>query len=638
MLSRIQSPADVRALSIHETKKLAAEIRQALIDAVAMSGGHLASNLGAVELTLALHRAFHMPDDKIVFDVGHQSYTHKLITGRQQLLTTLRQEGGISGFPKREESPEYDCFDTGHASTAISAALGFARARDALHQHHAGAALVGDGALTGGLCYEALNDAGSRPTQLVVLLNDNEMSIAKNVGALARYLTNLRGSRRWIGTKQAVKKGLVRVPLVGPPLTSAFEKIKRTVKLMLVPGEFFEALGFQYLGPIDGHDIELLEKTLKDARRMGVPVVVHAVTHKGKGYALAERQPEQFHGVAPFFAENGKQRGSGEMGQVSVARVVGDTLAALGKEDLRVCAITAAMPQGTGLSAFAFAYPERCFDVGIAEEHAVTLAAGMAAGGMRPVFAVYASFLQRATDELLHDVCLQNLPVTLLVDHAGFVPGDGATHQGVYDVAMLRAMPNLTVWAPADAGELSRMIRAAVDMPGPVAIRYPKQLPQTLADEAPVGTWRQIAPGERVAIVGYGASVQMALEARALLLAQGVQAEVVSASSLSPLDDAMLRRLSAYPLIAVVEEAQVRGGLGEAVVHHFHENKTPARVLTLGIRGIIPAAHSMEGLRRECGLDAATLAARILEGISDGISLQHNVSEFTPPKEAPHGK
>ncbi|MDR0929347.1 MAG: 1-deoxy-D-xylulose-5-phosphate synthase [Oscillospiraceae bacterium] len=608
MIESIHSPADVRRLSLPEAEALAAEIRRTLIDGVSQTGGHLASNLGVVELTLAMHRAFDMPKDKIVFDVGHQCYTHKLITGRAAAFHTLRAEGGLSGFPKRSESP-YDAFETGHASTAVSAALGFARARDAMGEDFAVTALVGDGALTGGLCYEALNDAGSRPTQLIVLLNDNEMSIAHNVGALSHYLTRLRGSRRWIGAKSVVKRGLNRLPLVGRPLARTMDRIKRTLRLLLVPGEFFETLGFAYLGPIDGHDIGTIERALRDARAMKRPVVVHAVTHKGKGYAMAERRPDAFHGVAPFFVEDGRARAAEAGDRVSAAQAAGDALAALAKDDARITAITAAMPQGTGLSAFAKAYPDRFFDVGIAEEHAITLAAGMAAGGLRPVVGLYASFLQRAVDQLLHDVCLQNLPVVLLVGNAGFVSGDGATHQGVYDLPMLRAMPNLTIFAPADARELAAMLQKALSLGTPCVVRHPKRLPRALGEMGEAFAWRCIKPGQGAALIGHGASVQTALKA-----AEGTDCAVWSASTLLPLDEKALNEIAESPLVAVIEES-ARGGLGAAVAAHMAALPKPPRLLLMDTGAGVPDAHSLEGLRKACGQDAEAIARRVREAI-----------------------
>ncbi|MCL1965447.1 MAG: 1-deoxy-D-xylulose-5-phosphate synthase [Firmicutes bacterium] len=613
MLETILSPLDVRNLTPAQAEALALEIRQVIIDTVARTGGHLASNLGTVELTLALHRVLDLPRDKIIFDVGHQCYTHKLLTGRQSLQSTLRSQGGVSGFPKRSES-EYDVFETGHASTALSAALGMARARDLLGERHTIVALVGDGALTGGMCYEALNDAGSRPTQLILLLNDNEMSIARNVGALSTYLTRLRGSKRWIGAKRAVKRGLNRLPLVGAPLARTVERMKRTVKLMLIPGEFFEALGFAYLGPIDGHDIAMLENTLADARAMNQPVVIHAVTQKGRGYALAERKPEAFHGAPPFFVESGHRRAIKKNGVVSAASVAGETLAALAQEDARVVAITAAMPHGTGLLRFASKFPDRFFDVGIAEEHAVTLAAGMASSGLRPVFAVYASFLQRGMDQLAHDVCLQNLPVLFLIDHAGFIPGDGATHQGIYDLPMLRAMPGLTVFTPCDSRELAAMIRAALTLPGPCAVRYPKDLPEKLGETAPCGRWRRIVGGDGPALVGAGHAVLVACETAGLLRAQGVRCAVWSASSIVPLDTAALEALGKHALIAVLEEGVIAGGLGEAIAGHYAAQGKKPQILRLGVEGDAPGAHSIEGLLKACGIDPPLAAERILGG------------------------
>ena len=617
MLESICSPHDVRQLTLTQTEALASEIRQSIIDTVARTGGHLASNLGTVELTLALHRVLNTPEDKIVFDVGHQCYTHKLITGRKELSSSLRAEGGISGFPKRMES-EYDAFETGHSSTALSAALGLARARDARNEKHTVVALVGDGALTGGMCYEALNDAGSRPTQLILLLNDNKMSIAPNVGALSTYLTKLRGSEGWLDAKRVIKGGLNRLPVVGPPVARAVERIKRTVKVLLVPGEFFEALGFSYLGPIDGHDIATLENTLRDARAMGRPVVVHAVTQKGRGYELAENKPEAFHGAPPFFVESGQRRAKKDDGTVPAATIVGESLVALAETDMRITAITAAMPLGTGLAGFAERFPSRFFDVGIAEEHAVTLAAGMAAGGLRPVFAVYASFLQRSVDQFLHDVCLQRLPVLCLVDHAGFVSGDGATHQGVYDATMLRAMPGLTAWMPCDAGELQRMIQAAFSLDGPCVIRYPKSLPEKLGEAAPTGQWRQIIPGKELALVGAGHSALAARQTASLLRGKGLDCSVWNASSLSPLDENALNALAGHRLIAVLDEGQMAGGLCEAIAAWYAGKANSPTVLSFGVPGIAPSAHSLDGLYTECGMDPEGIAEKILEAVHGG--------------------
>ena len=648
MIERIHSPTDIKPLSIPEMEALAKEIRQTLIDTVSETGGHLASNLGAVELTLALHRVFDAPTDKIIFDVGHQSYTHKILTGRAEALPTLRAEGGLSGFPKRAES-EYDAFETGHASTAISAALGFARARDLLQKNYAVVALVGDGALTGGLCYEALNDAGSRPTQLVVLLNDNEMSIAPNVGALSHYLTRLRGSRHWIGTKGLVKRGLHRIPWVGEWIAGMVEKIKRTLKLLLVPGEFFEALGLQYLGPIDGHDIEMLERALRDARGMGLPVVVHAVTQKGRGYAIAERRPEAFHGVAPFLVENGRSKELADGELRSACKVVEETLCAQAEKNPNVVAITAAMPQGTGLVSFSERWKDRFFDVGIAEAHAATLAAGLAIAGLRPVFAVYATFSQRAADQILHDICLQKANVLILLDHAGFVPGDGATHQGVYDLGIFRSMPDLLALSPCDARELSQMIAFALTRSGPCVIRYPKSLPRQLGDDDFSMRWRCLSEGGEIAVIAHGQAVPLAIEVQNYLKASNKACAVYSASVLNPLDEETLSDIAhQYALIATLETDQLATGLGVEVAARLARMFGGSRgsssatnslasggfstdslggkrsagplVLNFGVPGIAPQSHSMAGLLRECRLDAQSVAEKIEIDFANMIS------------------
>ena len=436
-LQQIASPEALKGMSVPEMEALAAAIRQELISTISRRGGHLASNLGVVELTIALHRVFNMPVDKLVFDVGHQSYVHKLLTGRYKQFHTLRSFGGLSGFPKRSES-EYDAFETGHASTAISAALGLARARDMRGEDHQVIALVGDGALTGGMCYEALNDAGSTATRMIVILNDNEMSIAPNVGALSRHLTSLRASAGWTSTKRVVQRGLSHIPLIGKPLTRAAVWLKDTVKSVFMSEEkegFFDALGFHYYGPIDGHDLSGLISTLEKVKALEEPVVVHVLTRKGYGYDKAEERPEIFHGTPPFYVETGDKRKTSAL--PSFGKVMAQTLADMADMDDRIVTITAAMPSGTGLDHFAEKHPTRMLDVGITEEHAVTMAAGMAAGGMKPYFAVYASFFQRSFDQLIHDVCMPALDVTILLDRAGLVGEDGATHHGVYDLASM---------------------------------------------------------------------------------------------------------------------------------------------------------------------------------------------------------
>ena len=497
MLSKISGPADLKALDESQLVELARELREVIIGQVSRTGGHLASNLGAVELTIALHRALDCPRDKLVFDVGHQAYVHKLLTGRYARFGTLRQQGGISGFPRRGES-EYDAFSVGHASTAISAALGMARARDALGEDYQVVAVVGDGALTGGMCYEALNDLGASPTHMTIVLNDNEMSIARNVGALSRYLTRLRNSPAYRATKARVRMRLGRLPVLGPRLIRVIERVKDALKLMLVRGSFFEIFGLEYVGPVDGHDLRTLGEALAYASHAVRPVLLHVITQKGHGYAPAEHSPERFHGTAPFFIETGEaQSAPVTLNSDEMAR----GLTELMRSDRRVVGITAAMPAGTGMNLVAKQCPGRVFDVGIAEEHAVTLAAGMAAAGARPYVCLYSTFMQRAFDQLLHDVALDALPVCLLLDRAGVSGADGATHQGVFDLAFLSIAPGLRVMSPRCGEELRLMLKFALELNAPCAIRYARDADADLCGGvAPIenGHW------ERVALAGTG--------------------------------------------------------------------------------------------------------------------------------------
>lgn len=497
MLSKISGPADLKALDESQLVELARELREVIIGQVSRTGGHLASNLGAVELTIALHRALDCPRDKLVFDVGHQAYVHKLLTGRYARFGTLRQQGGISGFPRRGES-EYDAFSVGHASTAISAALGMARARDALGEDYQVVAVVGDGALTGGMCYEALNDLGASPTHMTIVLNDNEMSIARNVGALSRYLTRLRNSPAYRATKARVRMRLGRLPVLGPRLIRVIERVKDALKLMLVRGSFFEIFGLEYVGPVDGHDLRALGEALAYASHAVRPVLLHVITQKGHGYAPAEHSPERFHGTAPFFIETGEaQSAPVTLNSDEMAR----GLTELMRSDRRVVGITAAMPAGTGMNLVAKQCPGRVFDVGIAEEHAVTLAAGMAAAGARPYVCLYSTFMQRAFDQLLHDVALDALPVCLLLDRAGVSGADGATHQGVFDLAFLSIAPGLRVMSPRCGEELRLMLKFALELNAPCAIRYARDADADLCGGvAPIedGHW------ERVALAGTG--------------------------------------------------------------------------------------------------------------------------------------
>ena len=612
-LEDVQSPWDIKSLSYEELENLAAEIRAELVATVAQRGGHLASNLGVVELTLALHRVFDMPEDKIIFDVGHQSYVHKLITGRYNRFGTLRSFGGLSGFPKRAES-EYDVFETGHSSTALSAALGMARARDFQGQKHHVVALVGDGALTGGLCYEALNDAGNSQTRMIVILNDNEMSIAPNVGALSRHLTDLRVSKGWTSTKRAVRNRLTRIPVVGRHVYRFVHWVKNSVKsAVMKDGDgFFTALGFHYFGPIDGHEMRSLEKTLRLVKEFDGPAVVHVLTRKGYGYPKAEALPEQFHGTPPFYVETGDPRKASNL--PSFGQVMARELADMAKTDKRIVTITAAMPGGTGLNLFQAEHPDRMLDVGIAEEHAVTLAAGLAAGGMKPYFAVYASFFQRSFDQMIHDVCMQKLPVTFLLDRAGLVGEDGATHHGVFDLASMLPVPNLTVLAPRDLAELKTMIRWTADYDGPCAIRYGRK-PVDLSETYPCegfncGQWETLREGADCALLAVGSMVAPALETAELLAKKGVSATVVNCSSVKPMDEDMLFRLDGTPLFTM-EEHVLTGGFGSAVCAFCVGNDLAVPLITFGVPNTFVQHGRHDQLMKYLGLQPKQMAQRI---------------------------
>lgn len=612
-LEDVQSPRDIKSLSYEELENLAAEIRAELVATVAQRGGHLASNLGVVELTLALHRVFDMPEDKIIFDVGHQSYVHKLITGRYNRFGTLRSFGGLSGFPKRAES-EYDVFETGHSSTALSAALGMARARDFQGQKHHVVALVGDGALTGGLCYEALNDAGNSQTRMIVILNDNEMSIAPNVGALSRHLTDLRVSKGWTSTKRAVRNRLTRIPVVGRHVYRFVHWVKNSVKsAVMKDGDgFFTALGFHYFGPIDGHEMRSLEKTLRLVKEFDGPAVVHVLTRKGYGYPKAEALPEQFHGTPPFYVETGDPRKASNL--PSFGQVMARELADMAKTDKRIVTITAAMPGGTGLNLFQAEHPDRMLDVGIAEEHAVTLAAGLAAGGMKPYFAVYASFFQRSFDQMIHDVCMQKLPVTFLLDRAGLVGEDGATHHGVFDLASMLPVPNLTVLAPRDLAELKTMIRWTADYDGPCAIRYGRK-PVDLSETYPCegftcGRWETLREGTDCALLAVGSMVAPALETAELLAKKGVSATVVNCSSVKPMDEDMLFRLDGTPLFTM-EEHVLTGGFGCAVCAFCMGNDLAVPLITFGVPNTFVQHGRHDQLMKYLGLQPKQMAQRI---------------------------
>ena len=620
LLNRIEKPEDVKALTVRELEQLASELRHFIIDTVSQNGGHLAPNLGTVELTLALYSVFSFPEDKLVWDVGHQAYTHKILTGRKDAFHTLRKKGGITGFPNRFESA-YDAFGVGHASTSISAALGMALARDAKGEKNQVIAVIGDGALTGGESFEALNNAGDLGTKLIVILNDNEMSIDANVGAMSEYLSRIRIAPQYARAKRDMGSLLMSIPHIGDKVYKTASHLKDGVRSVLVPGSLFEEMGFHYIGPIDGHNIGLLEEVLVSAKEMEGPVLIHIHTVKGKGYKPAEQAPEKFHGVGCFDPSTGKSAKKAGCAP-SYTSVFSKALIDLAKDRPDILAITAAMPSGTGLKAFGQAYPKRFFDVGIAEEHAMTLAAGMAAAGMHPVIALYSTFAQRAYDQLIHDVCLQNLPVTLCLDRAGLVGEDGPTHHGVFDLSYLRQMPNMCVMAPKDEEELRHMLATAIAIEGPAAVRYPRGaglgVPLTDSLETlPVGKAEVLQEEGDIAFLAVGTMVEKAKEAAAILKEEGIEAAVVNMRFIKPLDTEQIDEMARTKrLLITAEENVLAGGFGSAVAEYLADHGIEVPLLRFGI----PDRFIEQGTRREllslCGLQPDEMAERIRERLS----------------------
>lgn len=620
LLNRIEKPEDVKALTVRELEQLASELRHFIIDTVSQNGGHLAPNLGTVELTLALYSVFSFPEDKLVWDVGHQAYTHKILTGRRDAFKTLRKKGGITGFPNRSESV-YDAFGVGHASTSISAALGMALARDAKGEKNQVIAVIGDGALTGGESFEALNNAGDLGTKLIVILNDNEMSIDANVGAMSEYLSRIRIAPQYARAKRDMGSLLMSIPHIGDKVYKTASHLKDGVRSVLVPGSLFEEMGFHYIGPIDGHNIGLLEEVLASAKEMEGPVLIHIHTVKGKGYKPAEQAPDKFHGVGCFDPSTGKSAKKAGCAP-SYTSVFSKALIELAKDRPDILAITAAMPSGTGLKAFGQAYPKRFFDVGIAEEHAMTLAAGMAAAGMHPVIALYSTFAQRAYDQLIHDVCLQNLPVTLCLDRAGLVGEDGPTHHGVFDLSYLRQMPNMCVMAPKDEEELRHMLATAIAIEGPAAVRYPRGaglgVPLTDSLETlPVGKAEVLQEEGDIAFLAVGTMVEKAKEAAAILKEEGIEAAVVNMRFIKPLDTELLGEMArTKKLLITAEENVLAGGFGSAVAEYLADHGIEVPLLRFGI----PDRFIEQGTRREllslCGLQPDEMAERIRERLS----------------------
>lgn len=567
MLEKINRPEDVKSLNTEEKKQLAEEMRKYILEIVSENGGHLASNLGVVELTIALHSVFDVPKDKIVWDVGHQTYVHKIITGRREQLKTLRKRNGIAGFPKSKES-EADCFNTGHSSTSISAALGMARARDLKGEDNSVLAVIGDGALTGGMALEALNDAGWSQTKMTVILNDNEMSISKNIGGISMLLSKLRTKRSYSKSSDAVKKVILKMPAVGKPIVKIVRRIKRSIKQLIIPKMFFEDIGFRYLGPVDGHDIEELERMLKISKQLEGPVLIHVLTKKGKGYEMAEKNPDKFHATGPFTIETGESK---KQKKKDYSKVFGEKLVELAKKNHKIVAITASMKDGTGLTQFAKEFPERFFDIGIAEQHAIGVAAGMAKEGAIPIVPIYASFYQRAYDQVIHDVAMQNLPVVMCVDRAGVVGADGETHQGTLDMAFFRLIPNLTIMAPKNFKELEEMLEFAVHLNKPVVIRYPRggedEYKIEKQERLEKGKAEIIKEGKDVTIIAIGKTVARAMKiAEEMEKEQDITIEVINSRFLKPIDEETIKQsIQKTKNVITIEDGTIINGLATAV-------------------------------------------------------------------------
>lgn len=607
ILEKISEPQDLKKLSIPELEKLAVEIRAKLLDTVSKTGGHLAPSLGVVELTLALHSVYNSPYDKIIWDVGHQSYVHKIICGRNDRFHTLRQYGGISGFPKREESV-HDHFNTGHSSTSISAALGMALARDQKQQKNSVVAVIGDGALTGGMAFEALNYAGDLQVDLTVILNDNKMSIAGNVGAMSSYLSRLRTDPKYSKGKEELEAILKRLPKIGTTVVRLADRLKDAFKYLVVPGMLFEELGYTYLGPVDGHNIQAVQQILKSAKTTKGPVLVHVITTKGKGYEPAETNPNAFHGTGPFDLKAGKSQKADAV--PSYTEVFGKTLVNLAKQNKSILAITAAMPDGTGLNYFAREYPSRYFDVGIAEQNAVTMAAGLAADGFIPVVAVYSTFLQRAYDQIVHDVCLQKLPVIFAIDRAGLVGEDGETHHGLFDISYLRSIPNLLFMAPKDESELQQMLQTAVNSNRPVAIRYPRGagIGVPLFEESipplEIGQGEVLVKGKHLTIAAVGSHVYTALKAADLLQKQGFTCTVINPRFLKPLDtNLIVDSIQQTMKLITIEENYIAGGFGSSINELLAEyGINGVEVINMGIKDNFVTHGPVQTLRQQLGL------------------------------------
>ena len=617
-LDRINEANDIKKIEPEAYDALASEIRSFIIESVSEHGGHLASNLGVVELTMALHLCMDFPNDKLIWDVGHQAYTHKLLTGRKEDFSGLRTFGGMSGFPKHKESP-CDAFDTGHSSTSISAALGYARARDLKGEDRTVVAVIGDGSLTGGMAYEALNNVSHLKSNMIIVLNDNKMSISENVGGLSKHLTALRTRESYMDFKMDVEKKLKQIPHVGDSVARSVKKSKDSIRQLFVKGGFFEDFGIKYIGPIDGHDIKEMVRVLNALKRLNEPVVMHVVTQKGRGYVPAEKNPSAFHGVGSFDIATGESLASKSLTYTSV---FSKTICRLGKAHPDVVTICAAMPDGTGLTAFKKNFPGRFFDVGIAEQHAVTFAAGLAAGGMHPFVAVYSSFLQRAYDQIIHDVCIQNLPVVFCVDRAGLVGADGETHQGIFDLSYLSMIPNMTVCAPKNKYELYDMLYFAYQYHGPIAIRYPRGSAyegfKNMRPPIEYGKSERMFEGEKIALVAVGSMVQTAVQVREKLLDKGINATVVNARFVCPLDTECLDRLSRdHQWIVTMEENVLKGGFGEACGDYLLAKHEDVRLIHVGVPDVYVEHGGVDQLKKTLHMDADSIVERICSAMSD---------------------
>lgn len=617
LLEQIKKENDIKAIAKEDYPVLAAEIREFLLQSISVTGGHLGSNLGAVELTMALHLSLDLPTDKIIWDVGHQSYTHKLLTGRREGFENLRKFGGMSGFPKRKESC-CDCFDTGHSSTSISAGLGMVKARDIKGEHHTVVSVIGDGSLTGGMAYEAMNNASKLDTNFIIILNDNNMSISENVGGVSQYLNDVRTAEKYLDLKEGIYNTLMKSKK-GEGVVESIRRAKSSFKHLVIPGMFFEDMGLTYLGPVDGHDVNAMVRVMKEAKRCKSAVLIHVITQKGKGYAPAERHPARFHGAEPFEIETGLPKKNRD--KANYTDVFSTVMCKLGQRNPEIVSITAAMPDGTGLKRFHNMFPERFFDVGIAEEHAVTFAAGLAAGGLHPIVAIYSSFLQRAYDQILHDVCIQNMPVVFAIDRAGLVGSDGETHQGIFDLSFLSSIPNMHVMAPKNKWELSDMLKFAITFQGPIAIRYPRGEAydglKEMRKPIQYGKSEVLYEEDEICLIAVGSMVKEAETVREELKKKGHHCSIINARFVKPLDEeAILAATKKHQLIVTMEENVASGGFGERVRYVLDGSNCKEQLMAITLPDEYVEHGNVDLLKKEVGIDTDSILNKILGKVS----------------------